>query len=86
MHSKGGGDTLVLTLRYAASEVGTSAERHILHIFSHSKSGTLMVNKESLTVTADNKSNPMSDPSREGPNDRKGENTTANRPRTHLGA
>jgi len=41
-----------------------------------------MVNKESLTVTADNKSNPMSDPSREGPNDRKGENTTANRPRT----
>jgi hypothetical protein len=32
---QGGGDTPVLTLRYAASEVSTSAERHILHTFSY---------------------------------------------------
>jgi hypothetical protein len=31
---QGGGDTPVLTLWYAASEVSTSAERHILHTFS----------------------------------------------------
>ena len=43
VHSKGGGGTPVLMLRLAVSEVGTSAERHILHTFSHSKSGTLTV-------------------------------------------